>query len=170
MHKRVIFRTVCIAALVLAVAGCKRKEEKLPAQQPSPAGPTATQAVPMEISEGAEKGKWKAVKIGISDKVKNRDIVATIDIGSTITIPDTGLTITAHYFFPFFQMKGKKVMSKSNDPVNPAVFLTVTDSEMKAPNKGDAMKMSGYLFARYPASPFNHPRYRFVLMDYVRAQ
>jgi hypothetical protein len=169
MHKRVIFRTVCIAALVLAVTGCKRKEEKLPTP-PAPAAPAATQAVPMEIMEGTEKGKWKAVKIGISDKQKNRDIVATIDIGSTIAIPDTGLTITAHYFFPFFQMKGKKVMSKSNDPVNPAVFLTVTDSEMKDPNKGDAKKMSGYLFARYPASPFNHPRYRFVLMDYIRAQ
>jgi hypothetical protein len=169
MHFGTISRMLCIVAIVCAVSGCKRKEEKLPAQ-PSPAAPTENQAVPMEVTEGEEKGKWKAVKIGISDKLKNRDIVATIDIGSTVPIPDTGLTITAHYFFPYFQMKGKKVMSKSNNPENPAVFLTITDSDVKDPKKGDTLKMGGYLFARYAANPFNHPRYKFVLMDYIRAQ
>jgi hypothetical protein len=161
---------ILVLSVATIIAGCSKKEEKKPSAPAAPQAHKSTESTPLEVVQGVEKGKWKAVKIGITDKEKQRDLISIIDIGSTVEIPDSGLSIKVHYFLPDFQMSGKKVMSKSNKPNNPATFLTITDIGRKDPKTEEALTMKGYLFSRFPNTAFSHPRYNFVLMDFVPAQ
>ncbi|HEY6837142.1 MAG TPA: DUF2155 domain-containing protein [Geobacteraceae bacterium] len=157
-------------SLALTLGGCGRKKEEKPAAKPpAPTSQSEEQATKVEVVRGPEKGKWKAVKIGITDREKSRDIIFTVDIGSTLRIPDSGLAIKVDYFLPHFKMNGKKVMSESNKLKNPAAFLEITDDDRKDPATGKSLELKGYLFARYPNPALNHPRYSFVLVDYVPA-
>lgn len=164
-----VIAVLLATSLLIMVAGCGKKEEKA-APAPKPAPPQSqqeSQGTKVEVVQGAEKGKWKAVKIGVTDREKNRDIIFTVDIGSTIKIPDSGLSIKVDYFLPHFKMNGKKVLSETNKLKNPAAFLTITDEDRKDPTTGKRLELKGYLFARYPNPALNHPRYSFVLVDFI---
>jgi hypothetical protein len=63
-------------------------------------------------------------------------------------------------FLPALQVGGAEVTSSSNDPVNPAVFVTVLD--------GGKEIFKGWLFSKFPEmQPFEHPKYRITLVEGV---
>ncbi len=161
-----VFRAAVVMTTLTLVIGCGKKSEK-PAKQPEPPAKSSSVGTPLEVVKGVEQGKWKAVKIGITDRQQSRDLICTVDIGSSVTIPDSGLVIKVHHFLPNFQMQGRKVLSVSNQLKNPAAFVTITDSDRKDGASGTPLELKGYLFARYPNTALNHPRYNFVLLDYV---
>lgn len=171
MANRCTFFTGMSLVLLLAVAllaGCQKKEANKKEPAARPAG--QQQGLPVQIQHGAEEGKWKAVKLGITDKKLNRDFITPIDIGSTLTVPDTGLAIKVEYFFPDFIMKGGKVTSKSNNLKNPAVSVVITDNDTKDPATGKSLVLTGYLFTRIHNDALNHSRYNFVLVDGIPRQ
>jgi hypothetical protein len=165
-NNRFIYNGIAVILVAsTAFTGC----DKLKGEKPKAPAVTAkkSEGTPVEIGYGIEKDKWQAVKIGITDKKMNRDIIFTIDIGSTLQIPDSGLAIKVNYFFPDFQMKGAKAVSASNKPKNPAVSLLITDKDVKDPTSGESLKLTGYLFSKFPNNALSHPRYNFVLVDYI---
>ena len=160
-----LFRAALVAVAFSLATGCGKKEEK-PSVPPAPEK-KAGNGTPLEFVKGPEQGKWKSVKIGITDKQMSRDLICTVDIGSSVAIPESGLVIAVHQFLPHFQMRGKQVLSLSNKPKNPAAFVTITDNDRKNGTNGTPLELNGYLFARYPNTALNHPRYNFVLLDFI---
>lgn len=161
-------RAALVAATFSLVTGCSKKDEKQPVPQPTPEKKSGSNGgTPLEVVNGVEQGKWKAVKIGITDRQMSRDLICTIDIGSSVAIPDSGLVVKVHHFLPHFQMQGRKVLSKSNNLKNPAAFITITDNGRKDEASGKPLELKGYLFAHYPNAALNHPRYNFVLLDFI---
>jgi predicted small lipoprotein YifL len=163
-----VFRSVLVLMAFTLITGCGKKKEK-PQAAPStpPAHANGNTGTPLEVVKGVEQGKWKAVKIGITDRQMNRDLICTVDVGSSVTIPETGLVIRVHNFLPHFQMQGRKVLSMSNKLKNPAAFITITDNDRKNDASGKPLELQGYLFSRYPNTALNHPRYNFVLLDFI---
>ncbi|HEY5974521.1 MAG TPA: DUF2155 domain-containing protein [Geobacteraceae bacterium] len=148
--------TLASAALL---AGCSGKEENKPAEK----APDAKQVIKKETVVSvppAVKKKWKAVKIGVTDKEKNREAVIPIDIGTSFEVPDTGLTIKVENFLPQFVMEGATITSQSTEAKNPAAQVRVTENGKEI--------FKGWLFTLYPNThAFQHPRYSFALVDYI---
>jgi hypothetical protein len=108
------------------------------------------------------KGKWKAVKIAVTDKTSNKITEYTVPLGSEFAIPDTGLVISVASFLPQFSMDGSMVTSLSNDPKNPAAQAMITE--------GGNELFKGWLFAMFPAvHAFQHPKYAITLVSGVPA-
>ena len=148
--------------LVLALfAGCSKKEEK---QVVSPAA-TSAQAAKKEsvvVVPNSVKGKWKAVKIAVTDKDTNKETVYTVVIGATFTIPDTNLSVKVENFLPHFMMDGTTLTSQSNEPKNPAAQIRISE--------GGNEIFKGWLFSRFPTThAFQHPKYGFTLVDFIPA-
>jgi len=144
-----------------AVVGCSKKEETKPVQ-PEPSGQVVkketTVAVPASV-----KGKWKAVKIGVTDKSANKEMVYTVEIGSRFKVPNSDLSIKVENFLPHFVMDGTTLTSQSNEPKNPAVQIRVYEESKEI--------FKGWLFTLYPTThAFQHPRYGFSLVDYIPAK
>jgi uncharacterized protein DUF2155 len=145
-------------ASVAVLAGCSGKEEQKPAEK-APAGQVVKKETVVSVPPGVKK-KWKAVKIGVTDKEKNREAVIPIDIGSSFEVPDTGLIIKVENFLPHFVMEGTTLTSQSTEAKNPAAQVRVTENGKEI--------FKGWLFTLYPNThAFQHPRYSFALVDYV---
>ncbi len=108
------------------------------------------------------QGKWKAVKIAVTDKSTNKDTVYTVTIGTPFKIPNSDLTITVNNFLPQFVMEGTTLTSQSNEPKNPAAQVRIMEKDQEI--------FKGWLFALYPTThAFQHPKYGFTLVDFVPA-
>ena len=154
-------RVLAIFALAAAVAACSQKEEKKPAPSASQQGQVAKKEATVIVPDSV-KGKWKAVKIAVTDKNNNKETVYTVTIGSTFSIPNTNLSIKVENFLPHFMMEGTTLTSQSNDPKNPAAQVRVME--------GGREIFKGWLFTLYPTThAFQHPRYGFALVDFVPA-
>jgi Uncharacterized protein conserved in bacteria (DUF2155) len=107
------------------------------------------------------KGKWAAVKLRIQEKAGGGEPqVITAQLGSNFQIAGSSLTVHVGEFLPALQVGGNEVTSVSNDPVNPAVFVTIQD--------GGKEVFKGWLFAKFPEmQPFEHPKYRITLIEGV---
>lgn len=114
--------------------------------------------VPEEI-----KGKWKAVKLQIRNKVKpGADELKTAEMGSTFTLEnaETKLKVTVGPFLPNFVMSKTSYTSVDNQLNNPAVQLMVEEN--------GKIIYKGWTFAKYPTLyAFEHKVYGFQLMDFV---
>jgi hypothetical protein len=155
---KILFCTALIG--VVALYGCSKKEENKPeGQAQSSPGQLAKKETSVVMPE-VVKGKWKAVKIAVTDKNLNKDTVYTIPIGSAFTIPNSNLTIKVESFLPHFTMEGTTLTSLSNEPKNPATQVRISN--------GDQEVFKGWLFALYPTThAFQHPVYGFSLVDFV---
>ena len=109
------------------------------------------------------KGKWKAVKIAITNKETNRETVYTVPVGSDMAIAGTNLSIRVETFLPHFMMEGTTLTSQSNEPKNPAAQIRIME--------GGKEIFKGWLFSLYPTThAFQHPKYGFTLIDFVPAR
>ncbi len=105
------------------------------------------------------KGKWAAVKLRIEEKAGGQGPqVVTAKLGSDFPVKGSPLTVHVGEFLPALQVGGNEVTSASNDPTNPAVFVTILD--------GGKEIFRGWLFAKFPEmQPFEHPKYRITLIE-----
>jgi hypothetical protein len=143
---------------MIAVAGCNEKE-KTAAEAPklAPVKMPSVVVVPESV-----KGKWKAVKISVTDKYANKQKVYTVAIGTQFKLPDSDLTLKVENFLPAFVMEGTTLTSQSNELQNPAAQLSISE--------GGREIYKGWLFTLYPTThAFQHPQYGFTLADYVPA-
>jgi len=107
------------------------------------------------------KGNWSAVKLRIEAKAGGQaPEVVTVKLGGDVRIAGSPLTVRVGEFLPALQVGGAEVTSASNDPVNPAAFVTVLD--------GGKEIFKGWLFSKFPEmQPFEHPQYRITLVEGV---
>jgi hypothetical protein len=111
------------------------------------------------------KGKWKAVKLQVTNKAKGNAVeMKTAELGSIFTLEnaDTKLKVTVGVFLPNFVMSQTSYTSVDNQLNNPAVQLTVEEN--------GKVLYKGWTFAKYPTLyAFEHKVFGFQLMDFVPA-
>jgi hypothetical protein len=130
---------------------------------PSPEGLTdedpetgVTIIVPEEV-----KSKWMYVVIEVDDKKENKQEEFTIFIGGMLTIPDSDLTISVGPFLPDFQLDEKTITSRSAEPNNPSVGISVKENGKKIFLLTGKW---GWLHANFPGiHSFQHERYALTL-------
>jgi len=159
--------TLVIILVILAMTlvwGCQKKaqeislDEEIVEEMPMPTVPS-TVMVPEEIA-----GKWKAVVLEVTDKDTNEPSDVTVNIGETVPLTDSGLTVFVEAFLPSFTMAGEVFTSSSADLNNPAARIKIADEQ-------GAQLFYSWVFALYPAThPFDHPKYAVILKDYVAAE
>jgi hypothetical protein len=140
------------------LAGCQKKEESKPASEVAPSqkpNKPSTVVVPDSV-----KGKWKAVKIALTDKSVSKESVYTVNIGSRFSFPETNMAVEVDSFLPNFTMNGTVMTSQSNDPKNPAARVRIFEENKEIFN--------GWLFSLYPTiHAVQHPKYGFTLVGYI---
>jgi hypothetical protein len=154
--KRLMKLMVLSLVAMIAAAGCNEKEPaKVAASKAQPVKPSSVVVVPESV-----KGKWKAVKISAINKSTGEQKVYTVAIGSQFKLPDSNLTLTVENFLPHFVMEGTTLTSQSNELLNPAAQLRVSE--------GGREIYKGWLFTLYPTThAFQHPLFSFTLAGSV---
>ena len=106
-------------------------------------------------------GKWQAVKILVLDKRdEERNAMQTVALGSSITLGDSGITVTAQEFLPNFVMDQTSYTSLDNTLGNPAVHLVIHENGQEI--------FKGWIFGKYPnLYAFKHDRFALQLMDFI---
>jgi len=152
---------ISLMLIVACLAGCRKQEENKVRQPAANAGlPTKKESV--VVVPDNVKGKWKAVKIAVTDKETNKQNVYTVAIGSEFTLPNTTLTVKVDTFLPNFRMEGTMLTSQSNEPKNPAAQIRIIE--------GGNEIFKGWLFSLFPTThAFQHPKYGFTLVDFIPA-
>jgi hypothetical protein len=159
-----------LLVMVLAVACQKKEAPAPPPPPPSTQGQGMSGSAPVDIPkiEGGGvtiipdmvKGKWKAVVLAVEDKTQKQAKDYTVDLGKTITIPESGLVVQVVDFLPDLKIENSTFTSVSNEMNNPAVRIVVKE--------GDKEIFKGWLFSLFPTiHPFQHQRYGITLKDAV---
>jgi len=145
------------------LAGCKGQEQE-PVAQPRAAlqgDPLVKQAPRVEIPDEVA-GEWKAVKVTVFNKDSGDEEIYTVDIGSRFRVGESDISLEIVHFLPNFIMDGTVMTSASNEPNNPAAQIVIRE--------GEEVIFKGWLFSLYPNThAFQHPRYSFTLVDFIRA-
>jgi hypothetical protein len=103
---------------------------------------------------------WKAVKLAVIDKTRGTENIYIVPIGSTLRIHPSALSISVKSFLPAFTMEGTTITSSSNELLNPAVLLQISEN-------GDPV-FQGWLFSNFPNThAVSHPKYGFSLIGVV---
>lgn len=158
---KVAMRVLFPALLLALVAGCGKKEEKK-AEETVPMSGHVTKKEAVVVVPDSVKGKWKAVKIAVTNKETNKETVYPVAIGATFAIPNSGLSVKVENFLPHFMMEGTTLTSQSNEPKNPAAQIRIME--------GGKEIFKGWLFSLYPTThAFQHPQYGFALVDFLPA-
>jgi len=106
------------------------------------------------------RGKWQAVTLQVASKAGGAPQRMTIPLGEHVSAPGSRLTLKAEEFLPALQVKDNAITSASNEPVNPAALVVVSE-------EGKVI-FRGWLFAKFPdMQPFEHPGYRITLVEGV---
>lgn len=171
---RHIIAILITAAVLFSAAGCEKKEEKAASKAPATKGPLidtpsteeaaavpdpetgVTITVPDDVKE-----KWVYVVIEVEDRKENKKDEYTAFIGGKFSIPDSDLTVNIGPFLPDFHMDGKTITSRSADPKNPAVAVSVEqDGKQIFPTTGKW----GWIYGNFPqVHAFQHERYTLTL-------
>ena len=147
---------------MIALSGCNKKEEQKAGASTATSSSQVVKKETTVVVPDFVKGKWKAVRIAVTEKKSNKEIVYTVPIGSSLAIPNTTLTIKVESFLPHFTMEGTTLTSLTNEPKNPAALVQITE--------GGRDIFKGWLFSLYPTThAFQHPVYGFALVDFVPA-
>ncbi len=163
MRRSLRTTALLLIAFLAATSGCSKHEDKATPAAPPAQNIIAPRKPHKVVVPDAVKGKWRAVKIAVTDKDTNQKKVYTIDIGSEIPIPESNLTLKVNYFLPAFIMDGRTMTSISNRTKNPAAQVEI--------RKNGKEIFKGWLFSLYPgAHAFRHPRFSFTLVDFVRSK
>ncbi|MEI8355261.1 MAG: DUF2155 domain-containing protein [Deltaproteobacteria bacterium] len=147
--------------LLTALTGCKEMQGGPEGAVSPPHGMGAKKNLPVVVPDSV-KGKWKAVKITVTEKGGNRSVEYQVPIGSGFVIPGAGLVLTVDAFLPEFSMTGTSLTSVSNEPKNPAAQVKITEAGKEV--------FRGWLFANFPSvHAFDHPKYSVTLVSGVPA-
>ena len=150
--------TLLLLILLLGLAACSQEEHPQSAVTVKAKAPEK-KAARVVIPE-AVQGHWKAVRIAVLDKETRQETVYTVDIGYEFAVGDGSLRVKVKNFLPAFVMDGTVMTSESNATKNPAAQVVISEDGKPA--------FSGWLFSLYPsAHAFQHPRYNFLLVDFV---
>ena len=153
---------VTLLLLPALLLGCKKAEEKK-AGLPAPISGHSAKKDAVVVVPDSVKGKWKAVKIAVTNKQTNRETVYAVPIGSDMAVAGTELSIKVDPFLPHFMMEGTPLTSQPKEPQNPAAQITIME--------GGKEIFRGWLFSLYPTThAFQHPVYGFTLVDFVPAR
>ena len=154
------------AALAVSISACGKQEQPPAGQQQPSASPNlalpqkgqeATVTLPPDV-----KGKWKAIKVSVTDKKTQATKELTVKLGEEQKIPGSKLSIKAVEFLPSFVMQGLNITSASNEPANPAAQVIITEDGKEI--------FKGWLFLKFPTThAFQHPEYSVVLTGGVPA-
>jgi len=150
-----------LSFLALGLLGCQQQQQPVPPKVDSARSHSLKKETTIIVPDSV-RGKWKAVKIAVTDKSISKEHVYTIPIGGKITLPRTSMTIEVETFLPAFIMEGSVRTSSSNQLKNPGAKVRISDA--------GSVIYKGWLFSRYPTThAFMHPRYGFTLVDFVPA-
>jgi len=101
---------------------------------------------------------WSGVKVRLVDVTENRERDFEVDLGSSVQLGESGLTLAASTFIPSFVMDQGGITSRGPEPDNPAVRVVITGAE--------AEPYEGWLFANMrDIHPFPHDRYAVFLIE-----
>ncbi len=175
--------TILILFCIAIVYGCEKKQEQPPAkpQQFSPVQtPIQTPMVKPEekprsphidvtpkeqrkiIVPSDTKNSWSSVKLIFEDRNAKKRSELIVKLGSELAIPGTELKIICNEFLPDFKMERDIITTKSNEPNNPAVRVSISE-------KGKTI-FTGWLYSKYPEiHGFEHQRYGIVLKEGIRS-
>jgi hypothetical protein len=164
VRKLFLLISALMVCLLTALSGCSRKEEM---QKTHKGAVTAADTVIRKQQEvtvpDTVKGKWKSVKISITDKEHNKEDFVVIEIGKTMKVKGTNLVIKVENFLPHFIMEGTTLTSSSNAPKNPAAQVLITENGNEIFN--------GWLFSLYPNTHASqNSKYGFGLADFTPAK
>jgi hypothetical protein len=153
-------------ALSVALSGCNAKEQPQGNDMKSPHGTSAHANVPKRnlpiLVPDFVKGKWKGVRLAITDKNTGKSTECDVPLETGVVIPGTGLQVIVKNFLPHFSMGADIITSTSNEAKNPAVQATISDGKKEIFN--------GWLFQMFPAvHAFQHPKYGITLLSGIPA-
>ncbi len=187
---RKLTAVVLAAVFILALAGCGKKKEQAqstpeqgainvpapggeggPPTGMPPGGEGAEQGMPVGMGQSSApkqvvvpedvKNTWTAAKIAVKKKDGSLDKIYEVAPGKSIEIAGSKLKVEVGQYLPDFTMDGQSITSKSNEPINPTVRMTIYD--------GDKEIYKGWAFEKYPeAHSFNHPDYSVTLLGGVK--
>jgi len=105
------------------------------------------------------KDKWKEVTLEVGNMSTKKAAKATIKIGSSVKVTGTSFVLTVENFVPDYVLSSdmKFIETRSNEPKNPAVLLSMTD--------GKKQVARGWVFKTLPSfNSFNHNKIVIVLV------
>jgi hypothetical protein len=106
--------------------------------------------------------RWKAIKLAVIDKSRGTENIYTVPVGIQHRLPSTSLTIMVDAFLPAFVMEGMTITTSSNDPINPAAKVRISDN--------GTLVFQGWLFAKFPNThAVTHPKYGISLIGVIPA-
>ena len=169
-RRSIFFCFISLIGIFCLVGGCDRKEtgEVLISQAPSlpsdhppinqsnvpfvaPIRADSPMVIPDEV-----KGKWKAVRILVDDKMNKVSEEYVVNLNDQLLVPNSNLLIRVGAFLPDLKIEGSIFTSTSNALNNPAVYLDIYEDRQ--------LIFNGWLFSMFPTiHPFQHEQYRVLL-------
>jgi hypothetical protein len=169
-----------ILVLVAMSVSCKKSEPSygppatpppfqsggMPGAPPGNAMTTAPADIPkiegggVTVIPDAVKGKWKAVVLVVEDKGQKQNKEYTVQIGKSLEIPNSKLTVDVVDFLPDLKIENSTFTSTTNEPNNPAVHVIVKEEGKEV--------FKGWLFSLFPTiHPFQHVQFSVTLKEGV---
>ena len=106
---------------------------------------------------------WSGVRVQLVDIESGDAQRVDVQLGETVSLGSSGLTLTAQTFIPDFVMDEGGITSRSADANNPAVSVVITEE--------GAEDYEGWLFAAMPGiHPYPHARYQVLLVEGISSQ
>ena len=101
---------------------------------------------------------WSGIAVQVVDHKGGNMNRFAVDLGESVALGGTGLTLTAQTFVPDFLMGDDGITSRSADANNPAAHVMITEEGVD--------DYEGWLFAAMPEiHPFPHDRYQVLLVE-----
>lgn len=106
---------------------------------------------------------WVGVMIHLVDSETGDAQIFEVQLGETVALGESGLTLGADVFIPDFVMDEGGIKSRSAETHNPAARVVISEEGMA--------DYEGWLFAAMPEiHPFPHDRYQVLLMEGIPAE
>jgi hypothetical protein len=106
---------------------------------------------------------WAAIRIKLVDSESGSEQDFMVEVGQTVELGDSGLTLAVQGFVPDFVMDEGGITSRSADPNNPAARVLISEE--------GSVDYEGWLFAAMPGiHPYPHERYQVLLVEGIPAE
>ncbi|GEM_PF-2837970 len=102
------------------------------------------------------KAKWKTINLKWVDKEKKIEELISVNVGKETPIKGTKFVIKILVFLPHYTMYDTYISSQSNEPMNPAVLVELSE--------GGKSMANGWVFANFTSfNSYKHARYDILL-------
>ncbi len=106
---------------------------------------------------------WSGISVRVVDVETGDESSFEISLGDSLTLGDSGLTLTVKAFVPDFVMDESGITSRSAETHNPAARVVIAEE--------GTTDYEGWLFAKMPEiHPFPHQRYSVLLIEGIPAE